>query len=107
MSPLNRLLPTLMPSLGRTFGFATLSAVFVAGLAMGAVIAFELEGVFAIGLVILAVLGVVLPLLARMEENTRTRVTADEVSYRAFFDHAVDGIFRTTPDGHYLAVNQA
>ncbi len=24
-----------------------------------------------------------------------------------FFDHAVDGIFRTTPDGHYLAVNQA
>ncbi len=59
------------------------------------------------GLVILAVLSVVLPLLARMEENTRTRVTADEVSYRAFFDHAVDGIFRTTPDGHYLAVNQA
>jgi PAS domain S-box-containing protein len=42
-----------------------------------------------------------------MEENTRTRVTADEVSYRAFFDHAVDGIFRTTPGGHYLAVNQA
>ena len=89
------------------FGFATLSAVFVTGLAIGVLFAFHLEGVFAIGLVVLAVLSVVLPLLARMEENTRTRVTADEVSYRAFFDHAVDGIFRTTPGGHYLAVNQA
>ena len=46
-------------------------------------------------------------LLARVAEETRTRVTAGEASYRAFFDHAVDGIFRTTPDGHYLAVNQA
>jgi PAS domain S-box-containing protein len=89
------------------FGFATLTAVFVTGLAIGVLFAFNLEGVFAVGLVVLAVLSVVLPLLARMEENTRTRVTADEVSYRAFFDHAVDGIFRTTPGGHYLVVNQA
>lgn len=89
------------------FGFTTLSAVFVTGLAIGALFAFNLEGVFAVGLVVLAALSVVLPLLARMEENTRTRVTADEVSYRAFFDHAVDGIFRTTPAGHYLAANQA
>ncbi|HEX2759116.1 MAG TPA: PAS domain-containing protein, partial [Rhizomicrobium sp.] len=84
-----------------------MSAVFVTGLAIGALFAFNLEGVFTIGLVVLAALSVVLPLLARMEENTRTRVTADEVSYRAFFDHAVDGIFRTTPAGHYLAANQA
>ena len=40
-------------------------------------------------------------------ENTRKRLTAGEASYRAFFDHAVEGIFRTTPEGHYLAVNQA
>ena len=100
-------LSRLVNSRSPRFGFATLSAVFVTGLAIGALFAFNLEGVFAVGLVILAVLSVVLPLLARMEENTRTRVTADEVSYRAFFDHAVDGIFRTTPDGHYLAVNQA
>jgi PAS domain S-box-containing protein len=100
-------LTRLMQSRSRTFGLATLFAVFVAGLAIGAVFALELDGVFAIGLIVLAGLGVVLPLLVRMEENTRTRVTADEVSYRAFFDHAVDGIFRTTPDGHYLAVNQA
>lgn len=103
MFSLNRFVNSHRPS----FGFATLSAVFVTGLVIGVLFAFNLEGVFAVGLVGLAVLSVVLPLLARMEENTRTRVTADEVSYRAFFDHAVDGIFRTTPEGHYLAVNQA
>lgn len=103
MLSLSRLVNPKSPS----FGFATLSAVFVTGLAIGALFAFNLEGVFAVGLVVLAALSVVLPLLARMEENTRTRVTSDEVSYRAFFDHAVDGIFRTTPGGHYMAVNQA
>ena len=46
-------------------------------------------------------------LLQRVAANTRKRVTAGEASYRAFFDHAVEGIFRTTPEGHYLAVNQA
>jgi len=46
-------------------------------------------------------------LLQRVAEKTRKRVTAGEASYRAFFDHAVEGIFRTTPNGHYLAVNQA
>jgi PAS domain S-box-containing protein len=30
-----------------------------------------------------------------------------EASYRDFFDHAIEGIFRTTPEGHYLAVNSA
>ena len=62
---------------------------------------------FVAGLVILAVLSFGLALLQRVAENTRKRVTAGEASYRAFFDHAVEGIFRTTPDGHYLAVNQA
>ena len=62
---------------------------------------------FIAGLVILAVLSFVLSLLQRVAANTRKRVTAGEASYRAFFDHAVEGIFRTTPEGHYLAVNQA
>ena len=62
---------------------------------------------FIAGLIILAVLCASLALLQRVGENTRKRVTAGEASYRAFFDHAVEGIFRTTPDGHYLAVNQA
>ena len=62
---------------------------------------------FLAGLVILAVLSLVLALLGRVSEDTRKRLTAGEASYRAFFDHAVEGIFRTTPEGHYLAVNQA
>ncbi|MGA2029767.1 MAG: SpoIIE family protein phosphatase [Verrucomicrobiota bacterium] len=28
-------------------------------------------------------------------------------NYRSIFDHLVEGIFRTTPDGHYLLVNTA
>ena len=67
----------------------------------------NLGGQFIAGLIILAVLCAVLALLQRVAENTRKRVTAGEASYRAFFDHAVEGIFRTTPEGHYLAVNQA
>jgi PAS domain S-box-containing protein len=31
----------------------------------------------------------------------------DEISYRDFFSHAIEGIFRTSPEGHYLAVNPA
>jgi PAS domain S-box-containing protein len=75
----------------------------VVGLGMVA----HLGGQFIAGLIILAVLSFALSLLQRVAENTRKRVTAGESSYRAFFDHAVEGIFRTTPEGHYLAVNQA
>ena len=67
----------------------------------------NLGGQFVAGLVIIAILSLVLALLTRVARNTQRRVTAGEASYRAFFDHAVEGIFRTTPDGHYLAVNQA
>jgi PAS domain S-box-containing protein len=31
----------------------------------------------------------------------------EETSYRDFFNHAIEGIFRTSPEGHYLAVNPA
>ena len=88
-------------------GLAGAMAFFVAGLVIGLGLVSDLGGQFVVGLIILAVLSFGLLLLARVAQNTRLRVTAGEASYRAFFDHAVDGIFRTTPDGHYLAVNQA
>jgi len=88
-------------------GIAGTLGFFVAGLVIGIGLVSNLGGQFVAGLIILAVLCFGLMLLARVAEDTRTRVTAGEASYRAFFDHAVDGIFRTTPDGHYLAVNQA
>jgi PAS domain S-box-containing protein len=34
-------------------------------------------------------------------------VTAAEEKYHSVFDHLVEGIFRTTPDGHYLLANAA
>ena len=82
-------------------------AVFVLGLMIGLGLASDLGREFVAGIVILAALASIVTLLAGLSENARKRVTAGETSYRAFFDHAVEGIFRTTPDGHYLAVNQA
>ena len=82
-------------------------AVFAFGTVIGLGLANGLGNEFVAGLVILAVLALVLAMLGRLQDNTRKRLTGGEASYRAFFDHAVEGIFRTTPEGHYLAVNQA
>src|SRR5665213_619948 len=105
MSPL--IYPTENPGRSRSPGLATALAVFVAGLVVGLGLVAHLGGQFIAGLVILAGLSFGLSLLQRVAKNTRQRVTAGEASFRAFFDHAVEGIFRTTPHGHYLAVNQA
>ena len=102
----------LNPSLERSLAgerteLAALPAIFVAGLLVGLGMAADLGGEFVAGLIIIAILCGVLWLLSRVARDTQRRVTAGEASYRAFFDHAVEGIFRTTPDGQYLAVNQA
>jgi PAS domain S-box-containing protein len=99
--------PMENPGQSRSPGLAVALAVFAAGIVVGLGMVSDLGGQFTAGLVILAVLGFVLSLLQRVAENSRKRITAGEASYRAFFDHAVEGIFRTTPNGHYLAVNQA
>jgi PAS domain S-box-containing protein len=91
----------------RPSNLAATLAFFVAGMVVGLGLVSNLGGEFIAGLIILAGLSFCLSLLSGVAENTRKRVTAGEASYRAFFDHAVDGIFRTTPEGHYLAVNQA
>jgi PAS domain S-box-containing protein len=99
--------PLVNPGQSRAPGVAAFLGVFVAGLVVGLGLVAHLGGQFIAGLIILAVLSIGLSLLQRVAENTRKRVTAGEASYRAFFDHAIEGIFRTTPSGHYLAVNQA
>src|SRR5271154_3702613 len=91
----------------RPSGIAGMAAFFAAGTVVGLGLASGLGREFIAGLIIFMALCCALALLARIAENTRKRVTAGEASYRAFFDHAVEGIFRTTPEGHYLAVNQA
>jgi PAS domain S-box-containing protein len=88
-------------------GFAGMAAALVAGIVVGLGLATHLGGEFNAGLIIITLLGIALAVLARSAEDTRRRITAGEASYRAFFEHAVEGIFRTTPQGHYMAVNQA
>ena len=81
--------------------------MFAAGIVAGLGLVSDLHGEFFAGLVILSGLSLCLLFLSRLAEKSHKRVTAGEAGYRAFFDHAVDGIFRTTPEGHYLAANQA
>ena len=47
---------------------------------------------------------------ARVEQTLRARHTAlaaTEATFRSMFEHAVEGIFQSTPDGRYLRVNPA
>src|SRR3954468_6168771 len=88
-------------------GVAAALAVFIGGLVVGLGFSARLGGQAMAGLVILSILCGGLALLQRVTASSRRRITAGEASYRAFFEHAVDGIFRTTPDGRYLAANQA
>src|SRR5215475_14674672 len=39
----------------------------------------------------------------RVEQELRQA----EAKYRSIFENAVEGIFQTTPDGHYISVNPA
>ncbi len=82
-------------------------AIFTLGAIIGMGLSHGLGAEFVVGLLILGVLTLTLATLGRINEKTHKRMTAGEASYRAFFEHAVEGIFRTTPEGHYLVVNQA
>lgn len=46
---------------------------------------------------------------ALIEENARLLVQArqSEERYRSLFEHAIEGIFQTTPDGRYITANPA
>ncbi|MEJ1969676.1 MAG: PAS domain-containing sensor histidine kinase [Rhizomicrobium sp.] len=59
------------------------------------------------GLVIFALLGATLFAVSRLAERSHGRLTTGDASYRAFFEHAIEGIFRTTPDGRYIDANPA
>lgn len=40
-------------------------------------------------------------------DRAETALRAAEAKYRNIFEHAVEGIFQTTPEGHYLSANPA
>ena len=82
-------------------------ATLASGTVLGVASTTVHSGEFAAGIVILVVLGVAILTLNRLAERTDKRLMAGDPSYRAFFEHAIEGIFRTTPDGHYLDANPA
>lgn len=61
----------------------------------------------ATAVVILAFLMLTVNVLRRLAERSDKLLMTGDFSYRGFFDSAIEGIFRTTPDGHYLDVNPA
>jgi PAS domain S-box-containing protein len=61
----------------------------------------------ATGAGILLAIIVTVTLLRRLAEQTDKQLLAGDFSYRGFFETAIEGIFRTTPCGHYLDVNPA
>jgi PAS domain S-box-containing protein len=92
---------------GRAFAVRHLPRLAPAQLLLGAVLgaastSFFL-GEYVACVIIVAALGVALGLLRKLGE----RLAANDASYHAFFEHAIEGIFRTTPDGHYLDANEA
>lgn len=86
---------------------ATALAVLAVGIVLGAA-ATRMPGAEALGaFVILSVLAAVVFGLSRLAERSEDQLMEGEASYRAFFEHAIEGIFRTTPDGHYVDANPA
>ena len=66
--------------------------------------------VLAFSLLVLAIVIYVLIAFARSltkRKQSEEALRQAEEKYRTIFENAVDGIFQTTPDGHYLSVNPA
>ena len=78
-----------------------------AGVALGAAAASVESTEVAAGLLIVVGLAMLVILLRRFAQPGEHRMTAAERTHRAFFDHAIEGIFRTTADGRYLDANPA
>jgi PAS domain S-box-containing protein len=76
------------------------------GVAIGVATSME-DPEWRFGILILALLAACVFALSRLVDPVRQVTVAGERSYRAFFDHAIAGIFRTTPSGYYLDANPA
>jgi PAS domain S-box-containing protein len=83
------------------------AAAFCIGLALGTAGGVLPARVTAAAAVVLVVAGLAVVLLRRLAERTDEEILVGDLSYREFFENAVEGIFRTTPGGHYLDVNPA
>jgi PAS domain S-box-containing protein len=86
---------------------STVLAVFFLGLVFGlGVCSWQPREIVAAAL-ILVVTTIAIVHLRRLTAQSGEELLAGDFSYREFFETAVEGVFRTTPGGHYLAVNPA
>jgi PAS domain S-box-containing protein len=86
---------------GACWAFFALGLVF--GLACRALSPREI----ATAVVILGVTTIAVILFRRLAERSDKQLLVGDFSYRGFFESAIEGIFRTSPDGRYLDVNPA
>jgi PAS domain S-box-containing protein len=82
-------------------------AFFALGLVFGMAASVMNLREIATGVVILASIAGAVIFLRRLSERSDKTLLAGDFSYRGFFDSAIEGIFRTTPDGRYLDINPA
>jgi PAS domain S-box-containing protein len=59
------------------------------------------------GLVVLTVGAATIFALNRLADRGSDRLLTADATYRAFFEHAIEGVFRTSPNGRYLDANPA
>lgn len=87
------------------------SPCFIGGLFTGLLFCLFLQAIDArlvAAVVVLIVLSaVVIVAFSHLAEKSKSRILDRERHFRDFFDNAIEGIFRTTPDGRYIAVNHA
>jgi len=88
-------------------GLGGVLATFLAGAVLSAALMRMPSAEAGVLLAVLSALGAMLFAVNRFLAPSDARLRNGEMSYRAFFDHAIEGIFRTTPDGHYVDANPA
>ena len=77
------------------------------GVGLGAIAASAQRVEVTVGILIATGLAIAIIVLRRFARPGEHRMTAAERTHRAFFDHAIEGIFRTTAEGRYLDANPA
>jgi len=93
------------PARGERSGFAL--AVSAGAVVLALAVLQTPVNVALAGLAVLGFAAVTIFVLKRLADNNGARFQRGEASYRAFFEHAIEGIFRTTPEGRYIDANPA
>ncbi len=96
-----------MPRAPQRQSYAAVLAVFCLGLVFGVAWGvLETWEIITASLILVVTTSAII-LLRRLALRSDEQLLAGDLSYRELFDNAIEGIFRTTPSGHYLDANPA